>query len=60
MSTDAPEEGDACTVGGCAGRLEALTGRDCSCHVSPPCSSCVDTGLRCGTCDATPEEAADG
>ena len=44
------EEGDPCPHCG-DGRLEFTAGPDCSCHLNPPCSSCVDDGLICGSCD---------
>jgi hypothetical protein len=58
------DEGDPCrgyspdddTVR-CDGELVVLPGRDCCCHISPPCGSCVETSLRCSVCDLTPVEA---
>lgn len=43
------EEGDACPE--CEdGRLDVASGPDCSCHLCPPCSGCVEDGLRCNAC----------
>lgn len=32
------------------GRLDIVAGRDCSCHLSPLCFSCVEDYLRCDAC----------
>lgn len=52
-----PEEGDSCPAG-CGGKLAVVQGEDCSCHIAPPCRSCVEDGLACGLCDARPEREA--
>lgn len=44
------EEGSACPQEGCAGKVEIAPSRNCSCHINPPCSSCVDAGYVCDTC----------
>lgn len=47
--TEDLEEGDVCPA--CEdGSLDVVQGRDCSCHLSPPCSSCVEDGLLCDAC----------
>lgn len=43
------EEGSDCPTG-CGGTLEAVRGPDCSCHISPPCSSCVEDYVECDDC----------
>lgn len=43
-----PKEGDLCACG--LGRFTYIREGDCSCHISPPCSSCVDAPLRCDAC----------
>lgn len=43
------EEGSPCPIG-CGGMLEVAQGENCSCHISPPCLSCIDTGLVCDEC----------
>ena len=43
-------EGDLCPTYGCGGVLEYERVEDCYCHISPPCSSCVDAPLRCPKC----------
>ena len=49
------EEGDRCPE--CAqGELRYLPAEDCSCHISPPCSACVDNELECNKCYWIPEE----
>jgi hypothetical protein len=44
------EEGDFCDEEGCTGKLEVRPGENCSCHLSPPCQSCVEAPLVCGVC----------
>lgn len=46
-------DGDVCGRGfpTCKGVIEpAPTTRDCSCHVSPPCSACTDREFYCPVC----------
>lgn len=56
------EEGDACPA--CEeGSLKVVRGRDCSCHLNPPCISCVEDCLKCDGCgwrsgDGWPEAAS--
>lgn len=48
--------GDPCPLE-CTGTLiERHHVEDCSCHISPPCSYCVDTTLICDMCDWEPPE----
>lgn len=44
------KEGDRCPSFGCSGVFHYPPGENCSCHISPPCSGCVDSELRCDTC----------
>lgn len=48
------EEGSSCPEG-CGGTLEYKRVDDCSCHISPPCNSCVDAPLVCDKCGHTIE-----
>lgn len=42
-------EGDECPE--CdAGALLRAVPEDCSCHISPPCSACIDAPLVCDEC----------
>ncbi len=45
------DEGCVCGREGCAGILEYTNSENCSCHISPPCSSCCSVRLRCPECD---------
>jgi hypothetical protein len=49
----APDEGDQCPLCGGCFFLPKTVG--CSCHLSPPCSACLDTVIKCGYCSATVE-----
>lgn len=54
------KEGDSCPecVEGVLG-FEPV--RDCSCHINPPCSACVDNPLVCNNCGYSPAgEQSDG
>ena len=42
------EEGGKCPE--CDGTLEYLPVENCRCHISPPCSSCVNNPLTCNQC----------
>lgn len=43
------EEGDKCPL--CEeGTLEVKPVENCSCHINPPCSACVETPLVCTVC----------
>ena len=44
------EEGDVCGRDGCDGVMDWKPAENCSCHVSPPCSACVDAPLWCPEC----------
>lgn len=52
------EEDSICNRDGCQGVMEWVPGGDgvCSCHISPPCSSCTDCTMECPVCGA---DAAD-
>lgn len=43
-------EGDPCQAGECDGFLGHAPVENCSCHISPPCSACVDNPLVCLSC----------
>lgn len=40
-----------CGRAACAGVIERHEVENCSCHISPPCSACVDTQNFCPECD---------
>ena len=44
------EEGDKCVHDDCNGVFEYARQNQCSCHISPPCSACVDAPLVCNKC----------
>lgn len=46
--SDELEEGCDCPEG-CGGAMELAT-KSCSCHISPPCDSCVEGRLECSGC----------
>lgn len=46
------DEGAICNRDGCEGVMRFKTPDDCSCHISPPCTSCVESNLRCDDCGA--------
>lgn|GEM_PF-303396 len=48
------EEGARCNRDGCAGLMKFERQGDCSCHIRPPCSACVDSFLVCSECSAEP------
>lgn len=50
------EETDHCPEKGCKGSFEYIRQRSCSCHISPPCSACVDAPLTCNECGFEPDE----
>ncbi len=43
-------EEDAICPLDCGGRLQYQREGGCSCHISPPCSSCTDALLTCNSC----------
>lgn len=46
------ENGDKCNRNGCIGVIDKHTKENgCSCHINPPCSSCVDDMHFCPECD---------
>lgn len=45
------EEGSTCGRDGCCGAIETRESENCSCHISPPCSSCTAPRNYCDTCD---------
>jgi len=45
------EEGDKCNFNGCSGVLEYTESENCSCHISPPCPSCMSVKLHCPECE---------
>lgn len=44
------EEGETCGRNGCQGVIELEEHKGCSCHISPPCSACVDWDVFCPEC----------
>jgi hypothetical protein len=50
------EEGETCGRDGCKGVIEYQKPDNCSCHISPPCHSCVSVALHCPECDWEAEE----
>jgi len=44
------EEGDRCGRDSCPGTIELAESENCSCHINPPCQSCVEAGLCCPEC----------
>ena len=50
------EEGENCPQDQCDGVLEYGDVEGCSCHISPPCSACVDNPLVCVVCGWEDEE----
>ena len=54
--TDLMDEGDKCLEKDCVGYFEFIRDEPCSCHISPPCSACVDAPLVCNECGYSPED----
>lgn len=50
MSVHGIEEGEVCNRDGCKGVIELEEHKGCSCHISPPCSACVDRDVFCPMC----------
>lgn len=44
-------EGDTCARSGCLGTIEMHPVKNCSCHISPPCSACTEPRNYCPECD---------
>ena len=54
-SDDGHEEGQKCNrtaydLTRCTGTIVMESPIDCSCHICPPCSACMDCGLTCPAC----------
>lgn len=49
-------EGDSCLDINCNGHYEYGRVENCSCHIAPPCSACVDNELICNVCGCTSDE----
>lgn len=46
------DEGDICRRGdNCPGTMEYKRHGECTCHLSPPCGSCVEQVLTCTECE---------
>ncbi len=46
------EQGESCNRDGCVGIIEEhYRTESCSCHINPPCSSCVESRAYCPVCD---------
>lgn len=47
------QKGDSCSRGliPCQGIIEVRAPENCSCHISPPCSQCVEAREFCPVCD---------
>ena len=50
------EEGDLCNRDGCRGIMGYNPVENCSCHINPPCSHCVENPCVCLECG---EEVSD-
>ena len=44
------KEGEICNRDGCVGIMGYEPVENCSCHINPPCSQCVDNPLICLKC----------
>lgn len=55
MAAKEYDEGDKCPKPGCKGDLAYINEEGCSCHISPPCSNCVDAPLICDVCGLAPD-----
>jgi len=45
------EEGDTCNRDKCEGVISIHKSENCSCHISPPCSSCTAPRNYCPVCE---------
>lgn len=45
------EEGSRCNRDGCDGHIRIRASDNCSCHISPPCFSCMAPRGYCDECD---------
>lgn len=52
-------EGDVCGRDGCCGVIAIRPSENCSCHISPPCSSCTAAREYCPECGHVVEEGED-
>lgn len=43
-------EGDVCGREGCTGHIDRHPVENCSCHISPPCSACMEPKNFCPVC----------
>lgn len=50
------EKGETCNRDGCIGIIDANEPEGCSCHISPPCSSCCHNYEYCPICEWEPEQ----
>ena len=57
VDLSAIEEGSPCPEQGCDGLMIDAEVENCSCHISPPCSACVDAGYECDKCGFQTAEA---
>jgi hypothetical protein len=48
------DEGSKCKDTNCSGILELEKVENCSCHISPPCHSCMELRLLCNECGHDP------
>lgn len=61
MSAIGTADGDRCNrLNGdgfeCDGTMCLPIGENCSCHICPPCSSCLEASPTCDVCQATGED----
>jgi hypothetical protein len=49
------DEGLSCTDEDCDGTFEYVT-ENCSCHINPPCESCINATLACTKCGLEDQE----
>lgn len=56
MADNRVDEGDPCVDPECTGVYEFGEVENCSCHISPPCSACMDRPVRCSMCKYEPDE----
>jgi hypothetical protein len=53
-------EGETCNRDGCTGIIKWHRDRPCRCHISPPCSACVDAVWACSLCDWREDDEQEG
>jgi hypothetical protein len=44
------DDGDKCLTPNCTGTIGMKAVENCSCHISPPCSACVEAPFECKVC----------